>query len=137
MLATRVEPVTDMSQGMGSMAKWFAVPVVLLGVIGLFTAFFLEGRVNQQVFAVSCVVAMALATVVWTAILKRSGRPSEVDAGTQVGKKKAAQVVLLVLFLVVAFWMTRGGPWVPRLIGASMLVLFIVGTALHKPSQES
>lgn len=97
-----------MSQGVGSMAKWFAVPVVLLGVIGLFTALFLEGRINQQVLAVSCVVAMALATVVWTAILKRSGRPSEVDAGIQIGKK-AAQVVLLVLFLVVAFWMTRGG----------------------------
>jgi hypothetical protein len=119
------------------MTKWFAVPVVLLGAIGLFTAFFLEGRINQQAFAVSCVVAMAMAAVVWTAILKRASRPAEAGAGTQVGKKKAVQIALLVLFLVVAFWMTRGGLWVPRLIGASMLILFIIGTALRKPSQGS
>jgi hypothetical protein len=132
MFATRVEPVTNMSQGVGSMIKWFAVPVVLLGAIGLFTAFFLEGRVNQQVFAASCIVAMALAAVVWTAILKRAGRPAEADAGTQAGKKKAVQIALLVLFLIVAFWMTRGGLWIPRLIGAFILLLFTIGIALRK-----
>ena len=135
MLATRAGLVTDMAQGVGSMSKWFVVPVVLLGAIALFTAFFLEGRMNQQVFAASCVAAMVLAAVVWTAILKSAGRPVEADDGTQVRKKKATQIGLLVLFLVFAFWMTRGGPWVPRLIGAAMLVLFILGIALRKPSQ--
>ena len=52
-------------------------------------------------------------------------------------KKKGVQVALLLgaaFWLVAAFWMTRGGPWIPRLIGAAMFVLFITGTMLRKTS---
>jgi hypothetical protein len=93
---------------------------------------------NPQTFAISCLIVMALAVVIWTVLLKRANRMFKAPMKlplvvlANVSKKKALQVALLLLFLMAAFWMTRGGPWVPRLIGASMLVLLITGTMLRK-----
>jgi hypothetical protein len=82
-------------------------------------------------------IVMAVAVIVWTVRLKQSNRSTEIpDVATSSSSrsvsKKGVQVALLLLFLVAAFWITRGGPWIPRLIGAAMLVLFITATALRK-----
>jgi drug/metabolite transporter (DMT)-like permease len=130
--------VTDMAQNARNASTWIGVPVVIVGVLGLLVLLSVEGRLNPQTFAISCVIVMALAVVIWTVLLKRANRPVQspdevASAGPRhVSKKKALQVALLLLFLMAAFWMTRGGPWVPRLIGASMLVLLITGTVLRK-----
>jgi drug/metabolite transporter (DMT)-like permease len=130
--------VTDMAQNARNASTWIGVPVVIVGVLGLLVLLSVEGRLNPQTFAISCVIAMALAVVIWTVLLKRTNRPVQspdevASAGPRnVSKKKALQVAVLLLFLMAAFWMTRGGPWVPRLIGASVLVLLITGTVLRK-----
>jgi hypothetical protein len=132
------ELVTDMTKMQKTVGTWIVVPVVLVGALGLLTALFLEGRLNQQTFAISCVIVMVLAVIIWTVLLKRSNQPAESPEGAassgprNASKKKGLQVALLLLFLGVAFWMTRGGPWIPRLIGASMLLLFTTGVALRK-----
>ena len=137
-VGTHVGLVTDMKR---NLRTWIAVPVVIAGALGLLTALLIEGRLNQQTFAIGCVIVMVLAVVIWTALLKRSnqfaGSPDGAGSSSppNASRKKGLQVALLLLFLALAFWMTRGGPWIPRLIGASMLVLFIMGTALRKPSQ--
>ena len=38
------------------------------------------------------------------------------------------RVAVILALLVLSAWATKGGPWLPRLIGASMLVLFLIGT---------
>lgn len=130
--------VTDMK---GNLRTWIGVPVVIVGALGLLTALLIEGRLNQQAFAIGCVIVMVLAVVIWTVLLKRSNQPAGSSNGADsssppnASKKKGLQVALLLLFLALVFWITRGGPWIPRLIGASMLVLFITGIVLRKPSQ--
>jgi len=130
-----------MAQNAKSVSTWVAVPVVLVGVVGLLTVFVIEGRLSPQTFARIWLVVIALAFIVLTVLLKRSNRLTEVPDGAtsssprNVSKKKAIQVALLLLWLVAAFWITRGGPWIPRLIGAAMLVLFFTATVLRKPSQ--
>jgi cobalamin synthase len=129
-----VEPVTNMKRNLQNMFPWIGVPVVIVGVLGLLTALLIEGRLNQQTFAIACVIVMVLAVVTWTVLLKRSNQPAGSSSPPNVSKKKGLQVALLLLFLALGFWLTRGGPWIPRLIGASMLVLFITGTVLRKAS---
>jgi cobalamin synthase len=131
---THVGPVTDMKRNLRNMFTWIGVPVVIVGALGLLTAFLIEGRLNQQTFAIACVIVMVLAVVTWTVLLKRSNQPAGSSSPPNVSKKKGLQVALLLLFLALVFWLTRGGPWIPRLIGASMLILFITGTVLRKAS---
>ena len=132
---THVGPVTDMKRNLRNMFTWIGVPVVIFGALGLLTALLIEGRLNQQTFAIGCVIVMVLAVVIWTVLLKRSNRSLlSSSSRPNASKKKGLQVALLFLFLALGYWMTRGGPWIPRLIGASMLVLFITGTVLRKAS---
>ena len=133
--ATHVGLVTDMK---GNLRTWIGVPVVIVGALGLLTTLLIEGRLNQQTFAIGCVIVMVLAVVIWTVLLKRPSQPAGSSDGAgsssfpNASKKKGLQVVLLLLFLALVFWMTRGGPWIPRLIGASMLLLFTAGITLRK-----
>ncbi|MDP9050998.1 MAG: hypothetical protein M3O31_09830 [Acidobacteriota bacterium] len=120
------------------MRTWIGVPVIIAGALGLLTALLIEGRLKQHSFAIGCVIVMVLAVVIWTVLWKRPNQPAGSSDGVgtfgppNASKKKGLQVALLLLFLALAFWMTRGGPWIPRLIGASMLVLFTTGVALRK-----
>ena len=128
-------PVTDMKR---NLRTWIAVPAVIVMALGLLTTLLIVGRLSQQTFAFGCVIVMILAVTIWTTLLKRSNQPAGSSDGTgsssppNASKKKGFQVALLLLFLALVFWMTRGGPLVPRLIGASMLVLFTTGVALRK-----
>ena len=130
---THVGPVTDMKRNLRNMfTTWIGVPVVIFGALGLLTALLIEGRLNQQTFAIGCVIVMVLAVVISPLLLKRSNQPAGSSSPPNASKKKGLQVALLLLFLALVIWMTRGGPWIPRLIGASMLVLFTTGVALRK-----
>jgi hypothetical protein len=106
--------------------------------LGLLISLLIEGRLTPQTFAIGCVIVMALAAAIWTVLLKKSDRPIEIAerassaSARNDSKKKAIQIAILLLFLVVVLWMTRGGPWIPRLIGAFMLLLFTTGVALRK-----
>jgi len=81
---------------------------------------------------------MILVTLTWTFLLQDPSGDAQAGSTTSsaiIGsrnKAMAVQVAVLLLLLLVAFWLTRGGPWAPRLIGASMLVLFLIGTILRK-----
>ncbi len=125
--------VTDMTRN-----TWIGIPVVVIGALGLLVFLLIGGRLTPQTFAIGCVIVMTLAAAVWTVLLKRSDRPIEIAkrASSAIarndGKKKAIQVAALLLFLAVVLWLTRGGPWIPRLIGAFMLLLFTTGVALRK-----
>jgi cobalamin synthase len=132
--------VTDMTRNLRNMRTWIGVSVIIVGALGLLTALLTGARLSQQTFAMGCVIVMVLAVITWTVLLKRSnGSPQSSDRATSsssrnTGKKKGLQVGLLLIFLVIVFWVTRGGPWIPRLIGASVLILFTTGVALRKTS---
>ena len=117
---------------------WIGVLIVIVGALGLLTTLLIEGHLNQQTFAIGCVIVMVLAAAIWTVLLKRANQPAGTYDGAdssslpKASKKKALQIVSLLIFLALVFWVTRGGPWLPRLIGASMLLLFTAGIALRK-----
>jgi hypothetical protein len=132
--------VNDMARNALNKSTWMTVPVVIVGALGLLVSLLIGGRLNTQTFATSCLIVMVVGAIIWGALLRRSGRPVGVSGAVSsvgprnVSKKKALQVTFLLLFLIAVFWMTRGEPWIPRLIGASMLILIITGVALRKTS---
>jgi len=116
-----------------------AIPVVTMIVLAVLVLFVLTGALAPRSFAIVCAVVMIISIFTWTLLLKRTSEDAEALSTTSGAILKSrniskrVQVALLLLLLIVSFWLTRGGPWVPRLIGASMLVLFLIGTALRNP----
>jgi hypothetical protein len=117
----------------------FAVFSVLAIVMAMLVFLVISGVLNPHNFALLCVGVMSVSAVVWFILLKRANvRNDKFDATNSSdaqgsGRSKYVRVALLLLLLVVSFWLTRGGPWAPRLVGASVLVLFLIGTMLKKP----
>jgi hypothetical protein len=109
--------------------------MIALAVLVFFVA---TGSLAPRSFGIDCAIVMIISTFTWAFLLKRTRGDLEAlntrnNALAKSGNKsKAVQVALLLLLMFVSFWLTRGGPWVPRLIGASMLVLFLIGTILRK-----
>ena len=121
-----------------SMTTKFVIPAMIAAALSILVSLLLQGRLTPQMFAISYLIVMAAAVVIWTLLLKRLATTQDVrvqtsTAGIRTGSgKKPLQVSLLFIFLVGMMWMTRGGPAVPRLVGASFLLLFISGIALRK-----
>jgi len=91
------------------------------------------GTLNSRSFAVGCLIVMSLSAVAWVLLLKRTNgladdRRTAAPPTLQSHKGKQIRLVVLLILLAVSFWITRGGPWIPRLIGACVLVAFLMGT---------
>ena len=81
-------PVTDMKRNLRNVFTWIGVPVVIFGALGLLTALLIEGRLNQQTFAIGCVIVMVLAVMIWTVLLKRSNEPAVLPAARMRVRRK-------------------------------------------------
>jgi hypothetical protein len=109
------------------------LPLVILEV---------EGYLTPQRLAAICAIIMVLVLAVLSVFLRSGNKLPENSVETlavnprAVPAKKMLQVGLLLLFLMVTLWMTKGGPWIPRLIGAFMLLLFTTGIGLRKTGQS-
>lgn len=131
------EPVVNMS--LKRKTGLIVISVVTMIALAVLTLFVLTDSLAPRSFAMGCTVVMIISTFTWIFLLRRaSGGPDALSttSGATVksrNKNKHVQVALLLLLLFVSFWLTRSGPWVPRLIGASMLVLFLIGTILRNP----
>jgi hypothetical protein len=90
-----------------------------------------------QAFALCCVVVMVIAAAAWFLLLRSAKGTSQVESTMDSvrmqthGKSKIFIVAGIVIFLPLSLWMTRGGPWLPRLIGASFLIALLIGNLLR------
>jgi len=76
---------------------------------------------------------MVVCGAVWYFALKSFPRPVNANVTRNQSTKMTVKgvyirVAVILALLVLSAWATKGGPWLPRLIGASMLVLFLIGT---------
>ena len=134
-----MEQVIDMVQAIKMKKARLLVPVFLVISLAALVLFVVTGLLNTQGFAMACLGIMIVSAIVWFMLLKRDKERSvnNVDS-TNVfqaqshDRTKYIGVAVLLLLLIVASWLTRGGLLVPRLIGASVLVLFLIGTIVRK-----
>jgi hypothetical protein len=92
----------------------------------LFTTLEVTGIVAPRVFAIFCLVAMVVAGIVSYRVFKSTASlPSLTDERPRLSERKRWFVLAAVsIWLVLAFWLTRGEPWLPRLVGASVVLAF-------------
>ncbi len=106
---------------------------LILALIAL-TGLEVAGIVTPRVFAILCVAAMMIASIVFYRVLKTpasASGPNEREIGSNKRKRWYVLSVAL-LWLVLATWLTRGEPWLPRLVGVSVVILFVAPYALPR-----
>jgi protein-S-isoprenylcysteine O-methyltransferase Ste14 len=107
--------------------------VVTLTILGLLTALLLGGTLTPRGFGIAGLAAMALCGAVWYFALKSFPRPLNANVTQNQGTKMSVKgfyirIVVILALLFFYAWATKGGPWLPRLIGAAILVLFLIAT---------
>jgi hypothetical protein len=124
--------------GMNLKAPRGIVWVVLCYVLALVVLTTLEvaGIVAPRVFAMLCLVAMIIAGVAfYRAFKSASSLPSSTGERRRLSERKRWYVLSAAfLWVVVASWLIRGGPWLPRLVGAAVVVVFVAPLMLRRRS---
>jgi hypothetical protein len=121
------------SFGQGAMkrASLQIMAVVTATVLGILAALLIGGILTPRSFGIAGLVAMFVCGSVWYRALKyRStvdARIFEPRSTTLRGKGFYIRLALFLIILASGAWATRGGPWLPRLIGATMSLLSFVG----------
>ena len=89
-------------------------------------------------FAIAVFVAMVATAIICSVVLKRGRKPRDSAAfepesnGRTIDTKASLRLLFGLAFLVIAFWVTKGGPLLPRLIGAIVFILFLVGSLMSR-----
>ena len=141
-MLTLVERVIDMSR-MKKSTVLLTICVSTAIALAILVILAITRTLNPQNFAIGCAIVMIVSIIVMALFLRRTKESAEASgtmtaSNNQISyRSKHIRVVLILLWLVFALWFTRGGSWVPRLIGASVLVLFLIGTLLRKANGSS
>jgi hypothetical protein len=120
--------------GRGAMKNLSLRPVVVVTatVLGVLTALLIGGILTPRSFGlVGLASLVACGSALSLAIKNASPRDESILQRRSTTFRDKGFYLRIAAFLIVlafAVWATRGGPWLPRLIGASMLLLFLIGT---------
>ena len=106
------------------------VAICACGVIAALVYFLLAGVVDSQSLGIAGLSVMTVATFAWHFVSRRENvgtdQPEPKNHPSQSDKRQCVWAAVLLLWLLVALWATRGGPWLPRLVGAFFLILYFV-----------
>ena len=124
-----------MSQVMRN-SRLLAISIVTAIAVAALVLLAITGTLSAPRFAIGCVGVIGVSAVIWFILLKRGGADSfktnGVSKAQNGNRAKYVRVAILLLLLIAGFLITRGGPWIPRLLGASVLMLFWIGTIVRK-----
>jgi hypothetical protein len=111
---------------------WVALGLVLALIV--FTTLEVAGVVAPRGFAILCLVAMIIAGVAFSRVFKNaSPLPPPAGERPRLSDRKRWYVLSAAfVWVVLASWLTRGGPWLPRLVGAAVVVAFVAPFMLRR-----
>jgi hypothetical protein len=105
-------------------------------VFAVLAALLTERMLTPRGFGIAGLVTTALCGYVWNRALKSyvstNAGVSQPQSLTWRGRKFYLRLAPFLIVLAFAIWATRGGPWLPRLIGMIMLLLFCVGALRYR-----
>jgi protein-S-isoprenylcysteine O-methyltransferase Ste14 len=113
--------------------------VVNVTILGLITDLFMEGALTPRGFGIAGLAAVAVCGAIWYFALKYFPRTVNANVTRNKDTKMSVKgfyvrVAVIVALLAFSILATKGGPWLPRLIGASVLVLFLIGILRRSPT---
>jgi len=106
------------------------VAICVCAVIAALLYFLLAGVADSQTFGIAGLGVMTVAAFAWHFVSRRENvGTDQAEPKNLKGQGDKGQYIwaaVLLLWLLVALWATRGGPWLPRLVGAFFPVLYFV-----------
>jgi hypothetical protein len=99
------------------------------------TTLVVTDAITPQLFAMLCLFLMTGSGVILYRLLSTSVHASAPTNSNPSANRRKRWFVLAagLLWLIFALWMTRSGPWLPRLVGTSFVLLLIAGNMARKP----
>ena len=111
----------------------FNFPVAFIAnliIVGLLAALAVGGVLTPRGFGITGLAALILCGLIWY-VAAKSVRPLNTSVILNQGTKtndKGLYIRVAVVLVLLAFGATAEGPWWPKLIGASVLMLYLIGT---------
>lgn len=124
--------VTDMSKTIWNIYS-IAIVVLMALTLAALVYVFVNGHLTSRGFAIGCLSIISAACLAWYVLfLKfpvRSDSHGKIIVKTDRNSRpqRPIFIAILLLWICLSLWLTRHGPWIPRLIGVSVLVLFAMG----------
>ena len=117
---------------MNSISVRIAV-LVTVATFGILTALFVEGILTPRGFGIAGLLVIFGFAAIWYLMIRASARSNDAggsprESTNKTGRGLYFRVAVILALLIFSAWETRGGPWLPRLVGASILILFLIGT---------
>ena len=113
---------------------WVALGLALALI--MFTTLGVARVVAPRGFAILCLGAMIIAGVAFYRVFKSAfPLPPPTGERNRLSERKRWYVLSgAVLWVALALWLTRGGPWLPRLVGAAVVIAFLAPFILRRRS---
>jgi len=99
-----------------------------IAALATLAASFVGGLLGPRVFAAACLSVMAAASFLYYKTAKvASDTPPHLSVSNRSGKsvRRALLLVGALIWLFISFWLLRGQPLVPRLVGACVFIAFV------------
>lgn len=100
-------------------------------------AFAIGGFLGTRGFGAGCFAVMGFWALVFPRLRPRRQdgtlENSATDRGIHnAGPRPYARILAVVILLTFGLWFGRGGPWIPQVIGATVLIAFLIGPLLGR-----
>jgi hypothetical protein len=109
--------------------------LVLIALVVLVAA----GVITPRAFGILCVVAIVSFGLVFYRLLRNIVPPSTRTERTPAWsrRRRGYFVSAAFLWLVFALWLTRGGAWLPRLVGSTVVIVFVAAFVMARSKDRS
>jgi len=115
----------------------FQIAAAITAAVFAVLAALLTGRMlTPRVFGIAGLFTLAVCGYAWyrasKSYVSTNAGLSQRRSPTWKDKRVYLRLAPFLIVLILAIWASRGGPWLPRLIGMSMLLLFCVGALRYR-----
>jgi hypothetical protein len=109
--------------------------LVLIALVALVVA----GVITPRAFGILCAIAIVSFGVIVYRLLRNIVPPLTQTERTPTWSRRRRWYIVSAacLWLVFALWLTRGGAWLPRLVGATVVIVFVAALVVARSKDRS
>jgi len=112
--------------------RFWIIQLLTAFAVLMLVAWYVAGNLNARMFAVLCLVVAGVSAIACTRVLRSEPFALAPQPNTPLRNLFYYVKIAAVLFLLwCAVCGPKGAPWAPRIVGAVVLLLFLVGIVVQ------